>query len=342
MGNHKTTELLYTDKSNELLKSMPNFVKAYIRAIHNRTAPRTRYEYLKDIQNLFDYIKDSQNLSSISAISLNTLDALTKTDFEEYFEYLEHYEKNGKELTNSRESIKRKMSALRKFFDYLFTSELITSDEIRKVELPKLHKKEITYLDNNEVVDFLNAVENGDNLSKKATDYHKKQSTRDLAICYLLLSTGIRVSECAELDIDDIDMTNSCVRIVRKGGDEATVYFSDEASGYLQSYLEERKNMNNVPDTEKALFISSQKRRMSIRSIEILIKKYAQRSVPLKHITPHKLRSTFATTLYEQTGDIYLVAETLGHKDVSTTKEHYANLSDKRKENNRNKVQFKR
>lgn len=339
MGNHKSTEIFYTDKANELLKTMPDFIKSYIRAIHNRTAPRTRYEYLKDIQNLLDYIKDIKQLASVS---LNDLQTLTKTEFEEYFEYLEHYEKDGKELTNSRESIKRKMSALRKFFDYLFKSELITSDEIRKVELPKLHKKEIIYLENNEAIDFLDAVEKGDKLSKKEMDYHKKQATRDLAICYLLLSTGIRVSECAELDIDDIDMTNACVRIVRKGGDEATVYFSDEAAGYIQSYLEERKHMNGVPDTEKALFISSQKKRMSIRSIEMLIKKYAQRSVPMKHITPHKLRSTYATTLYEQTGDIYLVAETLGHKDVSTTKEHYANLSNKRKEESRNKVQFKR
>lgn len=339
MSNHKNTELVFTDKCNELLGTMPDFVKSYIRAIHNRTAPRTRYEYLKDIQNFLNYVQERFELTSVKIENLQTL---TKINFEEYFEYLEHYEKDGKELTNSRESIKRKMSSLRKFFDYLFKSEFITSDEIRKVELPKLHKKEIIFLEQNETIDFLDAVEKGEKLSKKEMDYHKKQSTRDLAICYLLLSTGIRVSECAELDIDDIDMTNSCIRIVRKGGDEATVYFSDEAAGYIQSYLEERNHIKGVPDTEKALFISSQKKRMSIRSIEMLIKKYAQRSVPMKHITPHKLRSTYATTLYEQTGDIYLVAETLGHKDVSTTKEHYANLSNKRKEESRNKVQFKK
>lgn len=339
MSNHKNTELIYTDKANALIATMPDFVKAYIRAIHNRTAPRTRYEYLKDIQNFLDYVKETFDLSSVKIENLQTL---TKIDFEEYFEYLEHYEKDNKELTNSRESIKRKMSSLRKFFDYLFKSEYITSDEIRKVELPKLHKKEIVYLENNETIDFLNAVENGNKLTKKQMDYHKKQSTRDLAICYLLLSTGIRVSECAELDIDDIDMNNACVRIVRKGGDEAIVYFSDEASGYIETYLEERKNMKGLADGEKALFISSQKRRMSVRSIQLLVKKYAERSVPMKKITPHKLRSTYATTLYEQTGDIYLVAETLGHKDVTTTKEHYANLSNKRKEENRNKVQFKK
>jgi integrase/recombinase XerC len=197
-------------------------------------------------------------------------------------------------------------------------------------------------MENNEACDFLDAVEKGKSLSKKEADYHKKQSVRDTAIAYLLLSTGLRVSECAELDVDDIDLNNHCVRVVRKGGDEALVYFSDEAADYLERYLDERNNMSGLKDGEKALFISSQKRRMSVRSIEIMIKKYAQRSVPMKHITPHKLRSTFATNLYNQTGDIYLVAETLGHKDVSTTKEHYANLSNKRKEENRNKVSFRR
>ncbi len=338
MGNHKNTELFFTDKCNALLSNMPSYVKAYIRAIHNRTAPRTRYEYIKDIQNFLLYLQDQLNVTTVTT---NDLQSLSKNDFEEYFEYLEHYEKNDREYTNSRNSIKRKMSSLRKFFDYLFKSELIKSDEIRKVELPKLHKKEIIFLEPNETSNFLDNVETGKNLSKKAEDYHKIQATRDLAICYLLLSSGIRVSECAELNIDDIDMTNSCMKIVRKGGNEATVYFSDEASGYLQEYLEQRKAMTDVKD-EKALFISSQKKRMSVRTIEILIKKYAQRSVPLKHITPHKLRATYATTLYEQTGDIYLVAETLGHKDVTTTKEHYANLSNKRKEENRNKVQFRK
>lgn len=339
MSNHKQIELYYTDKSNSLLKTMPDFVKIYIRAIHNRTSPRTRYEYLKDIQTFLDYTKDCLNISSIT---IDTLKSFRKIDFEEYFEYLEHYEKNGREYTNSRTSIKRKISSLRKFFGYLFESELLPSDEIRKIEMPKLHKKEIIRLDESEATDFINAIENGTQMTKKEMDYYKIQSTRDMAIAYLLLSSGLRVSECAELDIDDIDMNKSCVHIVRKGGDEATVYFSDEAASYLADYIEWRTNLKGLDENEKALFLSSRKQRLSVRSIEVLIKKYAKRSVPLKHITPHKLRATFATNLYNETGDIYLVAETLGHKDVTTTKEHYANLSDKRKEENRNRVTFKK
>ena len=339
MSCHNQTELHYTDKVNEILKTMPDFVKSYIRAIHNRTAPRTRYEYLKDIQTFLSYVQD---MHGSNYVTIEMLKSFSKINFEEYFEYLEHYEKNGREYTNGRNSIKRKISALRKFFGYLFESEMIPSDEIRKVEMPKLHKKEIIRLETDEATDFINAVENGTVMTKKEQDYHKIQSTRDMAIIYLLLSSGLRVSECIELDLTDIDMNKSCVHVIRKGGDEATVYFSDEASAYISDYLDWRKNNKDIPDDEPALFLSSRKKRISIRSVQVLVKKYAKRSVPLKNITPHKLRATFATNLYNETGDIYLVAETLGHKDVTTTKNHYANLSNKRKEENRNKVQFKK
>lgn len=336
MSSHNDTELYYTDKAAALMHTMPLYVKQYIRAIHNRTSPRTRYEYLKDIEAFLEYTKQTRN---ITTVELQTLNNYEKIDFEEYFEYLEHYTKSGKTRKNSRTSIKRKMSSLRKFFAYLFENDMIEADKIRKIEMPKLHHKEIIRLEEDEKSNLLTAIENGGQLTKKQQDYHKIQSVRDMAIICLLLSTGLRVSECAELDISDINMDKSYIKIVRKGGNEATAYFSDEAAEYLQAYITER---NQIKTDETALFLSSRKTRLSVRAIEELVKKYAKRSVPAKHITPHKLRATYATNLYNETGDIFLVAETLGHKDVATTKEHYANLSDKRKENNRNKVSLKR
>lgn len=338
MSSHKETELQYMAKRDEILSTMPNYVRNYIRSIRNRTSPRTQYEYLKDIQTLMEYEKD---VLSIDTLSLTDISKLRKQDFEEYLEYLERYEKNGKTVTNGRTSIKRKLSSLRHFFSYLFENNYIPSDEIRKVEIPKLHKKDIIHLDEDEATDLLDNVEKGHKLTKKEQDYHAKQSIRDLAIIYLLLSSGIRVSECAELDLDDVDMKNCCIHIIRKGGNEATVYFSDEAAEYLQQYIEQRTNMKDVDENEKALFLSSRKTRMGVRAIEIMVKKYAKRSVPTKKITPHKLRATYATNLYKETGDIYLVAETLGHNDVTTTKEHYADMSEEHKRENRNRVVFK-
>ena len=89
-------------------------------------------------------------------------------------------------------------------------------------------------------------------------------------------------------------------------------------------------NPNLAPD-ERALFISMQNKRMGVRTIEKLVKKYSTVVTPLKKITPHKLRSTYGTALYQETGDIYLVADVLGHKDVNTTRKHYAQLEDHRR-----------
>ena len=103
------------------------------------------------------------------------------------------------------------------------------------------------------------------------------------------------------------------------------VYFGDEVADALTTYIEgSRKSITPLFGHENALFLSTQKRRMGIQAIENMVKKYACQVTPNKKITPHKLRSTYGTTLYKETGDIYLVADVLGHKDVNTTKKHYA------------------
>ena len=99
----------------------------------------------------------------------------------------------------------------------------------------------------------------------------------------------------------------------------------------LRAYLEERKHIIPAEGSENALFLSLQNKRISVRAVEKLVKKYAQTVTTLKKITPHKLRSTYDTNLYTETGDIYLVADVLGHKDVNTTKKHYAAQDENRR-----------
>ena len=121
---------------------------------------------------------------------------------------------------------------------------------------------------------------------------------RDIALLTLMLGTGIRVSECVGLNIDDVDFKNDGIRIHRKGGKEVVVYFGDEVESALLSYIEERKKTEVVAGHEEALFLSLQKKRISVRAVEKLVKKYAQTVTTVKHITPHKLRSTYGTNLY--------------------------------------------
>ena len=192
-----------------------------------------------------------------------------------------------------------------------------------------------------EVALLLDEVEQGDKLTEKQKQFHEKTRVRDLALLTLLLGTGLRVSECVGLNIKDVDFKNGGLKVYRKGGKEVTVYFGEEVEQALLDYLEERRHIIPESGSEEALFLSLQKKRMSVRSIENLVKKYAKTISPLKPITPHKLRSTYGTALYRETGDIYLVADVLGHSDVNTTKKHYAALEDQRRRSARNKVKLR-
>ena len=184
-------------------------------------------------------------------------------------------------------------------------------------------------------------MEDGSKLTKKELEYHAKTKVRDVAILTLLLGTGIRVSECVGLDIKDVDFDNDGIKVRRKGGYEAIVYFGEEVREALLRYMDEREHMIPSQGHEDALFLSMQNRRIAVRSVENLVKKYASRVTTLKKITPHKLRSTYGTTLYQETGDIYLVASVLGHKDVNTTRKHYANMDEERRRKAANVVKLK-
>ncbi len=142
------------------------------------------------------------------------------------------------------------------------------------------------------------------------------------------MGTGVRISECVGLNINDVDFQVNGFRIIRKGGNQTILYFSDEVGNALSDYLAERKNIIAMRGHEEALFLSMQRKRISNRAVQNLVKKYASSVSPLKKISPHKLRSTYGTSLYNETGDIYLVADVLGHRDVNTTKKHYAAISD--------------
>ena len=196
------------------------------------------------------------------------------------------------------------------------------------VDTPKIHKKEIIRLEVDEVAKLLDEVETGNNLTESQKLFHKHTQKRDMAIISLLAGTGMRVSECVGIDIDDISFDINAVRIIRKGGNEAVVYFGDEVEQALKDYLSVRLELKPEKGSEKALFLSLQNKRIGVRAVQNLVKKYTQTVVPLKNISPHKLRSTYGTQLYNETGDIYLVAAVLGHKDVNTTKAHYADMND--------------
>ena len=332
-------------KLREMMKELPPFCTEFFRGIEPRTSTRTRIAYAYDLSVFFDFLKKENPVFAKMErmdFKLEQLDQITVTDLEEYMEYLKYrFNEQNHEIMNQERGIMRKISSLKSFYNYFFRTEKLTTNPAALVQLPKLHDKEIIRLDVDEVALLLDAVEQGEGLTEKQKAFHKRTRLRDLALLTLLLGTGIRVSECVGLDINDVDFKNGGIHIHRKGGKEVTVYFGSEVENALQDYLDERFGIIPEEGSEQALFLSMQRKRMNVRSVENLVKKYARIVTPLKKITPHKLRSTYGTNLYRETGDIYLVADVLGHSDVNTTKKHYAALEDERRRSARNVVKLR-
>lgn len=331
---HDEQNNLNTLKMRQIVSTLPSFCKQFFRGIQEYTSSRTRLAYAYDLRVFFEFMHEHNSICAkmeITEFPLSILDQITREDIEEYMEYITYYVKDGKEYTNNERGKKRKLAALKSFYRYYYCTELIQTNPAALVPLPKQHEKEIVRLDADEVAILLEQAEDGEMLTKNQQRYHEKTKLRDLALLTLLLGTGIRVSECVGLDIKDVDFKNNGIKIRRKGGYETVVYFGEEVADALYNYLEKRQHIIALDGHENALFLSIQNRRITVRAVENLVKKYASHVTGLKKITPHKLRSTYGTALYQETGDIYLVADVLGHKDVNTTRKHYAALEDSRR-----------
>lgn len=262
------------------------------------------------------------------------MNKITLGNLEAYMEYLSYYSFDGKEKTNAEKGKARKISTVRTFFKYMYNHDRIDQNVSAKLTMPKNHDKDIIRLEKKEVERILDAAETGSGMSEHQRKVQRNTRARDFAIVSLLLGTGIRVSECVGLNISDIDFETNAFTVTRKGGNQAILYFGDEVADALKTYIDtERKSLVercqklNTGDTD-AVFLSLQVSRLSVRAVQNIVKKYAQTAAPLKKISPHKLRSTFGTNLYRATGDIYLVADVLGHRDVNTTKKHYAAIEE--------------
>ena len=326
------------ERLREMQKELPPFTVSFFRAISDTTAPRTREAYAADLKIFFRYLTEECSKFEgieITELTLQDLASINAEDIEGYMEYLSLYSKERDgvmiDIQNGARGKSRKLAAIRTMFAYYFKKGIIESNPADRVDFPKLNKRTVTRLEANEVADFLDEVESGDNLTERSQKFHNLTAKRDLALTTLLLGTGMRVSECVGIDLTDIDFQSNSIRVIRKGGDEALLYFGKEVETALKDYIKQREEIITKEGHENALFLSLQNKRITTRAVQNLVKKYANIVTPLKKISPHKLRSTYATNLYMETGDIYLVADTLGHSDINTTAKHYAKIVDERK-----------
>jgi len=326
----------------EIIKELPRFANEFFVGISLRTSVLTRLNYAYDLRIFFDYLSKKDVLNKeILSIELKDVEELSAFDIELFLEYLTMYEFNGRVNQASAAAKERKLSTIRSFYKYYYKKDKILSNVASKVDMPKVLDKDIVKLEPNEVADLLDRIDADEvaGLSSRQNKMHHKLKIRDSAIITLFLGTGIRISELVGLNVADIHFESNSFNVTRKGGSNTSLYFTDEIANALRNYLNYLRDeiinetkfgvmlKNNKYDKKYALFISLKGTRITVRAVENLVKKYS-RLVTVKKITPHKLRSTFGTELYKNTQDIYVVADVLGHKDVNTTKKHYAAISE--------------
>ena len=341
MNYHAQADIKRLERLHELQKQLPLVCTDFFRSISQTTSTLTRLAYAYDFRLFFQYlINENPLFSDVEPRFLDEkhLRLIKKRDIDGFQEYLTQYYKNDEETGESRVirnhelGIMRKLSSLRSLFEYLFKNGHIDANVATLVTLPKLHEKPILRLEPDEMQKMLDTVATGDGLTRAQQRYLGFTRARDTAMLLLFLGTGIRVSECVGLNVDDLDFELNAFLVTRKGGDQSILYFPSQVADALQEYLQQRAQIEPLPGHEDALFLSMQRRRMTQRAVENMVKKYALIAAPLKRrISPHKLRSTFGTNLYQETGDIYLVADVLGHADVNTTRKHYAAMTDEHK-----------
>ena len=345
---YKDKKKAQTIRLRELLIQLPPCAVDYIHSKEVTSQVSTLVQYSYDLITFFTFMKDHNPVfrnKDPKEISVDLISKISPEDILEYQRYLElnvdrnHYHENGKK------AIARKMSPLRGMFKFLLVYKKIKENPMELVPLPRLKKdKNIIRMNAAEVQSMMNTAEYGaGTMSDRQRKFAEKTKFRDIAILTLMLNTGIRVSECNGLDLNDVDLNANTLTIVRKGGAQDLLYFGDLVHDAISDYLElERKGIQVREGHEKAMFLSLQGKRISVDAIENLVKKYAKIAVPNKKITPHKLRSTYGTALYRETGDIRLVADVLGHENINTTIDYYAAIEDEHKRQARNAVDYKK
>lgn len=331
------SDRLAKKRLDKLLCELPPYVRTFVNAKSASKSIRTLLGYTQDLKTFFYYITKNNPKyydQNLSAIAFDDIASLGIHDIEEYVTFVKYYESddvydragNKKTRHNGDDAIRRKIASLSTFYGYFYKLDEIPGNPVQKFELPKRKDKDIITLEDDEVSVLLSSLEDQSIWTDAEMKYHKKTKYRDLALYTLLLSTGLRISEATNLDIDDLDFSHEQFRIRRKGGKQQAIGMSPAVASTLTDYIESERPFLVKSNEDKALFCSIRKQRLSARQVEAMTRQINLKLFPLKHITPHKMRSTFGTKLQEEYGDIYLTASALGHSDIATTKKHYAKM----------------
>lgn len=317
MRGREEHELRANEKMETMIEEYPKYLQDYYASMGTKSYT-TRKNYVLHVLHMLKRVKGTDK------VSLEELRMITTGDLQRYMNSLQYRTlKDGTQKKNG-ESIKAtRWSSLNHFYSFLTLYRYIDrnpfSDYIERATVKE--SDDVIFLTEDEIQQLL------EHISATAPPMLRN---RDLAIIALAISTGLRETSVTEINISDINFANGSIFTTNKGDRSWHVYPADMAMDYIKAWLKDREKLlegwNIATD---ALFISLHRRRMSANSLVAMMKRYGG-IFENKNITFHKLRSTCATNLYKASEDLYLVAETLGHKDTRVTK-RYTKLGDERR-----------
>ncbi|WP_302118438.1 tyrosine recombinase XerS [uncultured Limosilactobacillus sp.] len=326
----------YLNLIQEELKNLPEYVNEYYLGTNH--AVTTTYQYLTEIRRFFDWLRSSGlvSVNSNKDLPINTLATLRRNDVMLYIDYLQHTT-NAQGRLNSPTSINRSINALRSLYKFLTVTAdnnngesyfdrnvMLKIDSLNDTKTLNYRAHTLaSHMYRGEMkFDFINFIEKEypNKCDKRALPSYKMNKERDIAIIALILGTGVRVSEAANVNLADLNLKQSLLDVTRKGGQRDSVPIAPWAVSYIQSYQSIRVQRYHALKKDTAFFLTlyhQQTRRMTANAIEKMVKKY---STAFGHpLTPHKLRHTLASEMYEVTKDQVLVAQQLGQKGTSAT-----------------------
>lgn len=293
-------------------------IEKLINESNNKTLLRRYRNYINDISlsSKYDYITKVDNF-------LNTIgkkvEDISVDDISEYMAGLEFKEDGTRYSSSYRISV---YTALKHLFSYLNSSRVISDNPMDVIKRPRaveyqstVEKREKGYLNKKEVKTYIQTIMEGAG-SDRAKSRQRKWKERDLAIVLVFLNTGIRCSALIKLDYDSVDLENNQLIVTDKGNKVRRFDITPIVMKALCEWMLKRFDLLKKP--EDALFITKQGNRMTQDAVTNVIKKFSV-NIKGKNITPHKLRATYGTLLYELSNDIYFVQQCMGHSSPQTT-----------------------
>lgn len=303
----------------DVISRYPKELGLYINSLSRKTS-YTKMVYARYVGRFLDYMEQKLKLNPNNNKSYAKIKPM---HIDTYMESI-RYNTNGKEKTGMYRNAQ--LAAIDGFFKFLTNNGIIKNNPCAGIEKPKDNKEhEIITISDDDLEIIINSITNGIGNSK-ARATQAKWINRDIAIVTLGITTGLRISAIVGIDINDINKKEKYITVTEKGNIQKKVYIGNRTMNALNKWMKDRKFM--ADKDEKALFICQGNHRISVRAVENRFKAISKATG--KHITPHKMRATCATRLYEQTGDIYLVQQQLGHRNIENTK-RYAKVSEQKR-----------